>query len=152
MIKIRKSETADSRTCDYKSVSKDQLYSSSIQHIGDVKLAIDFFAQLLKSAANNHDHDKLSNIDQFHEDFLTGFEQEIWWHEHLVLNRHHLMSPEGIPNDVNLIDVLEMIADCVMAGMARKGEVYPLTINEDLLMLAFDNTVNLLRAQVVVEE
>jgi hypothetical protein len=51
---------------------------------------------------------------------------------------------------VNLIDVLDMIADCVMAGMARTGEVYPLTIDQDVLMRAFQNTVALLKSQVVV--
>lgn len=47
---------------------------------------------------------------------------------------------------------LERIADCVMAGMARSGNVYPLTLNADLLERAFQNTVELLKAEVVVED
>jgi hypothetical protein len=46
--------------------------------------------------------------------------------------------------------VLDMIADCVMAGMARTGEVYPLTLDPNVLQRAFDNTVTLLQRQVVV--
>lgn len=39
--------------------------------------------------------------------------------------RHHLLS--RTPEDVNLVDVFEYIADCVMAGMARTGEVNDVT-------------------------
>ena len=59
---------------------------------------------------------------------------------------------DGIPADVNLIDVLDFIADCVMAGMARSGSVYPLKLSPELLERAFQNTVELLKAQVVVEQ
>ncbi|HUD75085.1 MAG TPA: hypothetical protein VMQ76_08430 [Terracidiphilus sp.] len=52
--------------------------------------------------------------------------------------------------DVNLIDVLDMICDCVMAGMARSGSVYPLNIKPEVLMTAFQNTVELLKANVTV--
>ena len=58
---------------------------------------------------------------------------------------------DGIPGDVNLIDVLDFVADCIMAGMARTGEVYPLELPDDLLKRAFDNTVSMLKAEVVVE-
>ena len=62
------------------------------------------------------------------------------------------MEDEGIPEDVNLIDVLEMIVDCVMAGMGRTGTVYPLEIKSEVLMSAFVNTVELLKNEVKVEE
>lgn len=57
-----------------------------------------------------------------------------------------------MPEDVNLIDVLEMIVDCVMAGMARTGNVYPLDIKNEVLRKAFDNTVELLKRNVEVIE
>ena len=62
------------------------------------------------------------------------------------------MVPDGVPDDVNLIDVLDMVIDCVMAGMARTGQVYPLKIDPDVLMKAFNNTVELLKDNVVVIE
>jgi len=43
-----------------------------------------------------------------------------------------------------------LIADCVMAGMARSGSVYQITIPPEVLQRAFDNTVDLLKSQVVV--
>jgi hypothetical protein len=152
MIKIQKSKTADTRSCDYSKVSKPQLLESSKPHIHDVKLGMDFLKGLMDEAAAQHDFDKITNIDQFHEDFLTGFKQTIWWDKHRKLNRHHLKEEDGVPDDVNLIDVLDMIVDCVMAGMGRSGEVYPLELPAKVLKAAFDNTVEMMKAQVVVED
>ena len=150
-ITIHKSPTADTRTCDFANTSKETLLASSVQHIQDVGAAMGFFGILLCEQAEQHDFDKLSDIDGFHRDFLTGFQQTEWWDNHRKVNRHHLMQADGVPQDVNLIDVLDMIADCVMAGMARSGSVYPLELPNDVLVRAFQNTVELLKAQIVVE-
>src|SRR4051812_35848803 len=117
MISIRKSPTADTRTCDFANTSKDTLYASSLQHIADVRAALDFFRSKIFDAAQVHDFDKISDISGFHRDFVTGFKQTTWWDNHRKVNRHHLLQADGVPTDVNLIDVLDMIADCVMAGM-----------------------------------
>lgn len=151
VIRIAQSKTADTRSCDFASVSKETLLASSRQHIGDVGKGLAFFAGMIAEAADRHDYDKLSDIDSFHADFVTGFAQTGWWDRHRVLNRHHLLVADGVPEDVNLIDVLDMIADCVMAGMARTGTVYPLDVSPDVLMRAFQNTVAALQANVVVE-
>lgn len=152
MIQIRKSETADTRTCDFTKVSREKLLASSIQHISDVHQALGLFASELLRAAGRHDYDKLSDIDGFHRDFKTGFAQTEWWTAHRQLNRHHLTMADGVRDDVNLIDVLDFIADCVMAGMARSGRVTPLVLSPELLEKAFQNTVELLKSQVAVEE
>lgn len=151
MIVINKSETADTRTCDFANTSKETLLASSHQHIDDVRKALWFFDGLLGKASDVHDHDKISDIDGFHRDFLTGFKQTEWWDKHRKLNRHHLMQEDGVPEDVNLIDVLDMIADCVMAGMARSGSVYELNLPPVVLEKAFRNTVELLKANVRVK-
>ena len=150
MIAIKKSPTADTRTCDFANVTKDVLLESSFQHITDVRDGLAFFQHRLQDAANVHDRDKITDIEGFHRDFVTGFTQTEWWDKHRKLNRHHLLQADGVPDDVNLIDVLDMIADCVMAGMARSGSVYPLDINPEVLMKAFENTVELLKREVVV--
>jgi hypothetical protein len=106
---------------------------------------------MLDEAATRHDEDKLTDIDGFHRDFVTGFQETTWWDAHRKLNRHHLLAADGVPDDVNLIDVLDMIADCVMAGMARSGSVYPLNIDPDVLMRAFQNTAKILERHTVVE-
>jgi hypothetical protein len=150
MIQIKKSATADTRTCDYANTSKETLLASSHQHIGDVRAALAFMGEQLAKASEVHDHDKISDIDGFHCDFVTGFTQTTWWDNHRKVNRHHLLQADGVPEDVNLIDVLDMVCDCVMAGMARSGSVYPLNISDDVLRRAFDNTVELLKRNVVV--
>ena len=150
MITIQKSKTADTRTCDFSKVTKDQLGVSSVQHIGDVRQGMALLARLIADAADRHDHDKLTDLDGFHADFVTGFKQTTWWGNHRKVNRHHLLQPDGVPADVNLIDVLDMIVDCVMAGMGRSGSVYPLEIKPEVLMTAFQNTVELLKANVQV--
>ena len=150
MIEIHKSKTADTRSCDFSQVTKDQLLASSIQHIGDVKKGMEYFAGLMVVDAAGHDFDKLADINRFHADFITGFAQTGWWDKHRKLNRHHLLQEDGIPADVNLIDVLDMIVDCVMAGMGRTGSVYPLDISPELLKRAFANTVELLKAEIIV--
>lgn len=152
MIEIKKSETADTRTCDFANTSKETLLSSSYQHIGDVRKALFFMQDKILEAAAVHDHDKISDIDGFHRDFVTGFTQTSWWDKHREVNRHHLLQMDGVPDDVNLIDVLDMICDCVMAGMARSGSVYSLDINETVLRRAFDNTVDLLKYNVKVSD
>lgn len=151
MISIKPSPTADTRTCDFANVSKETLLESSLQHISDVFHGLMFFSQVIEEAAIKHDADKLSDIDGFHRDFVTGFKQTEWWDRHRKLNRHHINVDDGIPSDVNLIDVLDFIVDCVMAGMARSGSVYPLKLSPELLELAFQNTVELLKKNVQVE-
>lgn len=152
MIKIKKSLTADTRTCNASEVKKSQLKDSSIQHIEDVSKGLGLLASMMYDAAVNHDHDKLTGINEFHSDFITNFEKTEWYENHKKVNRHHLLTQDGVPQDVNLIDVLEMIVDCVMAGMGRSGSVYPLEIDSEVLKNAFDNTVDLIKNKVIVEE
>ena len=151
MITVRKSPTADTRTCDWSKVTKEQLERSSSQHIQDVMRGLEFFADRLRIAALSHDSDKLSALDHFHADFQTGFKQTGWWDEHRRISRHHLNVADGVPHDVNLVDVIEHVVDCVMAGMARSGEVHPLVLRDGFLQRAFQNTVTLLMQNVQVE-
>lgn len=150
MIEIRKSPTADTRTCDFANTAKDTLLASSQQHIRDIVRALAFFSGMIIEAAGEHDYDKLTGIDWFHADFVTGFKETGWWDNHRKIHRHHLAQADGIPEDVNLIDVLEYISDCVMAGMARSGDVYELKLDDAVIQRAFQNTVQLLKSQVKV--
>lgn len=151
MIEIKRSETADSRTCDFANVSKETLLNSSRQHIGDVVKALAFFSSKLIEAAGEHDYDKLTAIDWFHSDFKSGFKETGWWDNHRKIHRHHIANEDGIPKDVNLLDVLEHIADCVMAGLARSSNPYDPDLPDELLKTAFKNTVSLLKNQVSVK-
>lgn len=152
-IVISKSASADTRSVpDPSAISKEILLQSSHQHIGDVAQALRFFAERLEKAAKEHDADKITGIDHFHQCFITGFKDKSWWENHQRINRHHLAKPPGVPADVNLVDVIEYISDCVMAGMARTGKVYDIEFPGDLLQRAANNTVNLLKASVTVKD
>lgn len=79
-------------------------------------------------------------------DFFDGE----WSRLHYIeLERHHL--DRFCPEDVNLIDVIEMICDCVVAGKARSGDVYDINISDTILQKAVKNTVETLKLHVVVE-
>lgn len=150
MIPVTKSATADTRTCDFANVTKETLLTSSRTHIGDVAAAMSFFSAYLFKAAAEHDYDKLTAIDKFHKEFVGGFKETTWWDAHRKMHRHHLAQIDGVPENVNLLDVLEYISDCVMAGMARSGKMYELWMSPELLEKAFKNTVDLLKAEVVL--
>lgn len=151
MIKIKKSETADTRTCDYTKVTKEQLLASSKQHISDVRQGIQFFISMLEDASESHDYTKILFIDDFYNDFHNGFKTIDWYKMHQDTERHHLKDPQYIQDDVNLIDVLEMIVDNVMAGKARNGKYREEDIPKDLLIKAYKNTIKLLLDNVEVE-
>ena len=152
MIRIKKSPTADSRTCDFKNVSRKTLEKSSTQHIEDVNKGLEFFRDMLHPSCRYHDWDKRHFADWFHDNFVTGFKEHSWLDYHYRSNRHHLETPVGVPKDVNLLDVLEHIVDGVMAGLARSGKYRPSEISPELLKRAFDNTVQLLLENVEVTE
>jgi hypothetical protein len=152
-IIIKKSPTADTRSCDPSTVTLEQLGESTKQHISDVSQGMGYFADLMKSAGSLHDRDKLETLNEFWESFRTNkMKDSEWLQKHYVRNRHHLTQAAGIPADVNLIDLLEYLTDCVMAGMARSGEIFDLNPSPELLVQAFQNTVKLLRSEVQVEE
>lgn len=150
MIIVKPSPTADTRTCDFANTTKETLLASSRQHIADVREGLRYFESMIRKAAENHDYDKITDIDGFHRDFLTGFQRTEWWDKHRLVNRHHLNNEDGVRDDVNLIDVLDFIVDCVMAGMARSGSVYPLSLPPELLERAFQNTVEHLKRNVML--
>ena len=64
--------------------------------------------------------------------------------------RHHLLK--NVPDDVDLLDVLEQICDCVSAGMARSGKVFDVEIPSEILEKAVKNTVKMLIDRIEVEE
>lgn len=149
MIKITKSKLKYDGTGI---ATKEELIDDTINHISDVANGLELFRKMLKHRLGNHDFDKITDIDVFYSDFKSGFRKTDWWENHRSISRHHITTHNPPLNDVNLIDVLEMLTDCVMAGMARSGKVYKINLPDDILRLAFDNTVNLLIDQIKIEE
>ena len=147
-IIIKRSPNADTRTSKG-DITKKELLQQTYSHIDDVNNVGVWLADKFKEQIKNHDHTKIEGIDQFYKDFTTGmqnaeFKKLPWWQLHMT-ERHHLN--DSVPEDVNLLDVLEMVIDCTVAGLARGGsadKIYPITIPQEVLELAIDNTKNLI--------
>ena len=108
---------------------------------------------------NRHDWTKVNEpyATMFYDDMKANIEsgkapfEEMEWHKHHVNNeRHHLK--DRVPDDVDLIDVIEMLADCVSAGMTRSGHVYEIKIPDSVLQKAVSNTVKKMIDAVEIED
>lgn len=156
-IKIKRNTNGDSRVAKsvpdfYKFVDANSF------HREDVKDMMNALAEKIQLVGKNHDWTKVKEPyrSNFYRDLCNTIEGRIefkdgqWNKAHYALERHHLL--ERCPDDVNLIDVLEMICDCVCAGMARSGEVRDLEISEDILLKAVRNTVEMCKEAVVLED
>lgn len=150
MIQIRKTVNADSRTAQ-KPPTVEELREATISHKADVKNAMNFIMTQISSSSESHDHTKIENMDEFHAALNSGrIKDTLWYQKHITEERHHLKS--HVPKDVTLIDVIEHLCDCTMAGLARSGEVYDTDISPDVLVLACQNTVELLKKNTTVIE
>lgn len=155
MITIKKNPNGDTRTAP-KDVSFEQFQEANDSHKHDVSAVMGDLAMKLCDVADMHDFTKKSQERMFYRDFLssmnegTDFTDSEWYKLHVKAERHHLHS--HCPEDVNLIDVLEMLVDCVCAGMARSGEVREIFVDDDILRSAVSNTVELIKSMIVVQE
>lgn len=145
-IFIRKNPYGDSRHAP-KDTTYHQFHRANVCHIEDIRNVLDFLARKLSNNADNHDHTKLEYekefFDNFKDSLLNGkdFVSNTWYQKHIREERHHPTS--YCHDDINLLDILEMIVDCVCAGKTRSGEVRPMEINDEILKKAFANTVKL---------
>lgn len=152
-IIIQKNPNGDTRTAP-KDITFEQFQIANNMHKEDVRKVMHYLAYLVNRAGLTHDHTKKSDEELFYRNFLstmnngTDFVNDEWYQMHVNTERHHLLS--RCPDDVNLIDVLEMISDCVCAGLARSGEVRGLEIDEKILKRAIDNTVELIKKEIDV--
>ena len=155
MIKIHKNPNGDTRTAP-KDVTFEEFAEANDSHISDVRRVLQYLGKVLEFAGESHDYTKKSYELEFYNDFKdtlengSNFVEGDWYTLHINMERHHLLS--RCPDDVDLLDVIEMIVDCVCAGKARSGEVRPLEISDDILKLAVENTVKLVDNLTEVEE
>lgn len=124
-------------------ITEEIVEKETKDHIAAVRKTIAFLAEKLLEQTKNHDYTKLGEyLPAFTKEVANDFKEEEWFKLHYTKERHHLLN--RVPDDVNLIDVLEMIADGVCAGMARKGSCYDIEIDKDVLLKAVKNTQELL--------
>lgn len=154
MTTIQKNRNGDTRTAS-KYVTYEAFQKANDMHRADVSSVMYELSQMIDKAGKFHDCTKKSQERMFWRDFRdtldngSDFVNGEWYQLHVMAERHHLLS--HCPDDVNLLDVLEMIVDCVCAGKARSGEVRELEISTDILEKALKNTVNLVDSMTEIE-
>jgi len=153
MITIYRNPNGDTRTAS-KDITFEEFQEANTSHINDVRNAMDYISDMVLSAGEFHDCTKKTQEKMFYRDFKntleTGasFTDGEWYQLHITAERHHIDN--HCPEDVNLIDILEMIADRVCAGKARSGQVYDINLPNEVLQRAVKNTTQMLIDKVEV--
>ena len=157
-MKIKRNPLGDTRTA-IRVPDFIEFTNANASHRREVATMMGNIAEDISAQGDIHDYTKTREpySSLFYRELCAKIEGKIdsftdgyWYPMHCSTERHHLN--EHCPDDVNLIDVLEMICDCVCAGMARSGSVYPVTISSDILQKAVKNTVDMCINSVELEE
>lgn len=156
-VRIKQNKLGDIRTAT-KIPTFIEFINSNQLHREDVKNLMNEIGDAIEKRGYHHDKTKINEpyrslfyrelcekIEGKTDDFTKGE----WYPMHCKTERHHLN--EHCSDDVNLIDVIEMICDCVCAGLARSGNVYPIEISSEILQKAIQNTVQMCIDAVEVE-
>lgn len=154
-VKIKKTLKCDTRTLPPGSVvSEADAKEDTLKHRQAVIDVGNFICEKIKEQFKEHDWSKLgSNLAEFTAGLNKGIDSpefEEWYEMHVMAERHHLKK--FVPDDVNIIDLLEMLIDCVCAGMARTGTVYPMDLPNELLQKVVSNTVEYLKSIIEPED
>ena len=156
-VKIKRNTNGDTRVAT-KVPTFQEFGEANRLHTQDVKRMMWEFSEEIKNRGVSHDWSKLNEPHRstFYRELCKtiegqmNFEEGEWYKFHCENERHHLLN--HCPDDVTLIDVIEMICDCVCAGMARSGSVRDLEINKEILERAVSNTVKMLEDIVELED
>lgn len=149
-VEIKRNTLGDTRTAT-KIPTFDEFTNANNMHIKDVGNMMDSISKEISIRGKAHDNMKRNDPDKslFYRELCATIEGKMdfvadgeWYKNHCKTERHHLNV--FCPEDVNLIDVIEMVCDCVCAGLARSGNVRPVEIDADILKRAVDNTVDML--------
>lgn len=156
-MKIKRDSNGDTRTakCIPTIRQFDIANESHRENVGEL---MKNFGREITIRGTIHDWTKEDepHRSEFYQDLIRTmkgdmvFERGEWAKLHYERERHHL--DKVCPDDVDLIDVIEMICDCVCAGLARSGEVRSVEITSTILMKAVANTVERLARQIEIVE
>ena len=147
-LMLKDSSDADSRTCK-ENVTMEDVWEATNIHREDVREALKLFSDELLCRGDDHDFTKIDAFDEYANMVVNGVKDEEflcsnWWNNHIRMERHHVTDYCHV--DVDLFDILEMIADRVTAEKGRTGMINTnyLQIDEGTLLRAYWNTVKLL--------
>lgn len=145
-VYIKHNPNGDTRTAP-KDITFEQFQEANDSHRDDVSNVMERLATILYNRGCMHDWTKKTYEKLFYDNFLstmnhgTNFVEDEWYQLHIKYEKHHPFSK--CHDDIDLLDIIETIVDCVCAGKARSGEVRPLEFNQEILEKAVKNTVAL---------
>lgn len=155
---VIKNPNGDNRTCNPKKISFEQFREANLSHQREVKSVMSTLAMLLINNGLIHDYTKNSSLYQEYYEYFKDFKEKqgidfingSWYQHHITAERHHPNS--YCCSDINLLDIIETIVDCVCAGKARSGEIRDLEFDSEIVQKAIQNTVKLIDDITVVED
>ena len=156
IVEIDKSPNADSRTADKGKVSFEDFSKATDMHREDVKNVIYELARRLREIGDKHDWTKKEQEDEYYDSYVTSkkngtdFHKSDWYKNHVKEERHHIKY--HVAPDINLLDILEVICDHCCDELVEKGKVGKMDIDEDVLMKAFNNTVELVKSFIRLDD
>lgn len=157
-IEIQRNTDGDTRVAT-EAPTMQKFCKSNDLHRSDVNQMMSELARDINTRGENHDWTKTREPYKslFYRELCATIEGKMdfdtdseWYKQHCELERHHLNK--RCPEDVNLIDVIEMICDCVCAGMARSGEIRPIAISSEILQMAVENTIKMCANAVLTKD
>lgn len=156
IVEIDKSPNADSRTADKGKVSFEDFSKATDMHREDVKNVIYELARRLREIGDKHDWTKKEQEDEYYDSYVTSkkngtdFHNSDWYKNHVKEERHHIKY--HVAPDINLLDILEVVCDHCCDELVEKGRVGKMDIDEDVLMKAFNNTVELVKSFIRLDD
>lgn len=137
-------------------ISYEDLRKSTNMHQKDVKSMLYLLARKMMQIGDAHDWSKDDRQLQYYNDYIkskkTGKDMHKmdWYKYHFDHERHHL--EDDIPENVNLLDVIEFIADACCDGIAEDGKPESMEISDKVLRTAFLNTIKLVKDNIYLNE
>ena len=155
-IIIKNTQYADSRTAP-EDITKEKLYTATMNHIQDVEKGMEWFAEKIHEAGLKHDYTKMDTFDEVYAPLvLSGhtddsFKQGKWYQRHITEERHHVN--DNAHSDVDLVDIIEHLVDVTLSGLGRAGYVSSKysDISPDLLYRAYWNSIHKLKSIVEID-
>lgn len=150
---IKKNPNGDTRSAP-KGVTYEQFQEANDSHRKDVESVMEGLADMLANQGFRHDWTKKVYEEDFYKDFIAAqngadFVSLPWYQLHIDKESHHPGSK--CHDDITLLDIIETIADCICAGKARTGEVFPIEFDAEILSKAVTNTVALVDSMTKVK-
>lgn len=157
MVKIKRTTNGDSRVAE-KVPTFNEFEVANAEHMSHVYSLMRELSERMERQGKDHDWSKVIEPykSMFYRDLCNSIEGNMdfidgkWVNFHYQVERHHLLR--NVPDDVDLIDVMEMVCDYVAAGLARSGEVELFEIDESILSKALHNTVAKIKNMCCLED